>query len=169
MKKVKVITGLIIEDVIVPPPPYEQAIPFFGKPVVRFTDSPDIGVGRTQDYSDSKVDILAAPIKEYVLNRASCSVPYDLQERSERCYIAVNPKLDSILSDYFLLLNDEIKNLEARCKFFESDVEDLERMLGYSRSVATGLEANLETIKSASLWQRIKWVFTGIKVDRYEY
>lgn len=159
MKKVKVITGLIVEDVIVPP--CEQVVHFFGKPVVRFTDNPDIGV---MPYSNGDVEVWVAPIKEYVLNRASCSIPYDLQERSERCYIAVNPKLDSILSDYFLVLNDEIKNLEARCKFFESDVEDLERMLGHSRSVAAGLEFDLEVIKSASLWQRIKWVFTGIRV-----
>ena len=159
MKKVRVITGLTIDEVAVPQ--QDQVLWLANRPLMRFTDNPELGVIPKE--VDLIVDRIATPIKHYVEGKVNFELPAHLQEYKD-FYIAVSPKLDPILDKYLSVLGDEIRNFENRCNFFREEKNYLEDMLHSARSENSGLETNLRTIQSASLWQRIKWVFTGVKV-----
>lgn len=158
MKKVRVITGLTIDEVAVPQ--QDQVLWLANCPLMRFTN-PELGVMSKE--TDSLVDRVATPIKHYVEGKVNFELPAHLQEYKD-FYIAVSPKLDPILDKYLSVLGEEIRNSEKLCKFFREEKNYLEDMLDSTRSENSGLETNLRTIQSASLWQRIKWVFTGVKV-----
>lgn len=154
MKSVRVVTGLTVEEVIVPH--YEQVVHLFERPLVRFTDSHEIGV---LPYSKRDVDITITPIKRWVEGRVDCRLS-DFVQTFEEGYIAINPELDPILSRYFSVLGDEIAQYKQQCAEY---CYKLDQITEEKNTLQKSLQELKATIESASLWQRIKWVFTGVK------
>jgi hypothetical protein len=98
------------------------------------------------------------PIKYWVESKAYPKSGYGnpdcVEVKTEEGYIALSPEIDSTIGKYIEILNSEINELSLSKAYVENNLK-------IAMEEWSNTKHKLYVYELASLWQRIKYVFTG--------
>lgn len=150
MKRVKLITGLQIEEVVAYNPHSIQIVAQYN----HSFSPPDSTVLATVE---RKVHVV--PIKHWV--ERFCDLPSDCPSemlykhtRTEEGYIAASPEIDEVLGKYLRCCHNEITYLKERETKLQGQLFDIQNKFHYSSLQLTKYE-------TLTVWQRLKFLFKG--------
>ena len=150
VKRVKLITGLQIEEVVAYNSQYVQVVDAYN----HSFSSPDRNMLTT---TERKVHVV--PIKHWV--ESFCDLPSDCPSEmkyehitTKEGYIAVSPEIDEVLGKYLSCCNDEINSLEKEKSRLEGQLFDIQNK-------ERGFRRQLLKYETLTLWQRLKFLFKG--------
>jgi translation initiation factor 2B subunit (eIF-2B alpha/beta/delta family) len=143
VKRVKLITGLQIEEVVAYNPQYVQV----AAQQHHSFSSPDRSMLAT---IERKVHVV--PIKHYVENWVALSDEFKEETRTEEGYIAASPETDEVLGKYLRCCHNEITWKTERI----ADLEDRKRSL---EQQCRDFMFVLNKYRNLTFWQRLKFLF----------
>lgn len=145
MKRVKLITGLQIEEVVAYDPHSIQIVEQYNH---SFSPSDSTMLATVE----RKVHIV--PIKHWVENWVALSDEFKEETRTEEGYIAASPEIDEVLGKYLRCCHNEITYLRKR-------ETELQGMYHSTMGTLIGKNAKLTKYETLTFWQRLKFLFKG--------
>jgi hypothetical protein len=77
--------------------------------------------------------------------------------QEDHTFFAVNPAQNKLLTVWFHNYNNRYNELMQKNEW-------MNKQMDLQNSKIDGYETNFNTIKEASFWKRLKWLFSGVKV-----
>jgi hypothetical protein len=145
MKRVKLITGLQIEEVVAYNPSHIQVVESYNH---SFSPS-DSTMLATEE---RKVHVV--PIKHWVDNWVTLDNRFGEHTTTEEGYIAASTKIDEVLGKYLRCCHNEITYLKERETKLQGQLFDIQNKFHYSSLQLTKYE-------TLTFWQRLKFLFKG--------